>query len=671
MVFARARSHVYYKIRFAKKAVVDKTMVLRGKSEMRRITTLIRSDYFILFLIAFFYVIVVSSLAISRHYAFRTNAWDLGIYSQSLYSTLNHGKILYYTSELAGNPSGSLFGIHFSPFLFLLVPIYAIYQNPVTLLVLRPIAISIGLIPLYWILRDQQINSRLVTFFLAIIYVIYPPINAPLSNFDVEAFLPALFLFAIYYLRKGKLLHSYVFVVLALMVNEFVPLIVIAMAVYFFLLHRGEIIGGFRSKKITKNAIFSILLLITGILWFMLASAVISHFNPNALSTKWEWGEFGSSPGEIVTNAVINPAKTITVLFNDGQSKFLYITSLFGPLAFLSFLDPLTLIMTLPWMGASLLSVNPLYYAIGTQYPAFVSPFLFVAAINGIKKLGNISSRDVLRKIGFLMAVSLVISILLLPTAGDFSVTETEEPTRLALAEIPSTASVSLMPEMHPHVVNRLEVYPYFKDGVDYVLFNVYSWWYTVSLPRPAHVAPRWCDADIGDEYGLIINANGVLLYKNGYTGSLKLFEGVNFTYTHSNAQFATGNLAQDDVNFGDSVTKADVLVHKVTDPTPLFFSIPEKALPPGNYEITMVLKVSSSTHNEAITFAGLKGPEKSEIITMTIEGSDFTEADRWQVFTFNFSLERSAFIEFDAYVTNSTDVYFYSMNVLQVSGGG
>ena len=646
-------------------------MLLRGRIDMRRIKTVIRSDYFILFLIAFFYVIIVSSVAISRHYAFRTNAWDLSIYSQSLYSTLNHGKLLYYTSELPGNPSGSLFGIHFSPFLFLLVPIYAIYQNPVTLLILRPIAISIGLIPLYWILREQQLNSRLLTFFLAIIYVVYPPINAPLSNFDVEAFLPALFLFAIYYLRKGKLLHSYIFVVLTLMVNEFVPLIIMAMAVYFFLLHREEIIDGLRSKKITKNAIFSILLLLTGILWFMLAGAVITRFNPNALSTKWEWGEFGTSPGEIITNVLANPAKTINVLFNDGQSKFLYITSLFGPLVFLSFLDPLTLIMTLPWLMASLLSVNPLYYAIGTQYPAFVSPFLFVSAVNGIKKLADISSRDVLRKIGFLMSVSLVISTLLLPTGGDFSVTQAEETTRIALNEIPSTASVSVMPEVHPHLCNRLEVYPYFKSGVDYVLFNVYSWWYTVTLPRPAHVAPRWCDAEIGDEYGIIVNANGVLLYKNGYTGSVKYFEGADFTYTHHNVRIATGNLVQDDVTFGESVTKADVLVHNVTDATPLFFEVPEKVLPPGRYNVTMLLKVSSITADEVITLEALKEPEHSKIVTKTIKGSDFTRAGKWQVFMFNFSIERPTFIEIAVDVTNSTDVYFYSMNVLQVSGGG
>jgi uncharacterized membrane protein len=652
------------------KAVVDTTMLLRDKIDMHRIKTLIRSDYFILFLIASIYVIIVSTFALSRHYTFGTNTWDLGIYSQSLYSTLNHGKILYYTAELAGNPSGSLFGIHFSPFLFLLVPVYAIYQNPVTLLILRPIAISIGLIPLYWIIRDQQLNNRLLTFFLATIYLVYPPITTPLSNFDVEVFLPALFLFAIHYFRKGKLLHSYIFVALALMVNEFVPLIVMAMAVYVFLSDRKEIINGLRSRKLTKNAIFSITLLLSGLLFFNLASAVITAFNPNALSTKWEWGELGTSPGEIVTNVLTNPAKTINIFFNNGQSKFVYITSLFGPLAFLSFLDPLTLIMTLPWLMASLLSINPLYYAIGTQYPAFVSPFLFVAAINGIKKLVNISSRGMLRKIAFLMFITLLVSTLLLPTGDYFSVTKAEETTRMALNEIPSTASVSVMPEVYPHLCNRLEVYPYFKSGVDYVLFNVYSWWYTVTLPQPAHTSPKWCEAEIDDEYGIIVNANGVLLYKKDYTGAVEYFEGVNFTYTHQDVQIATGNVVQDNVTSGKSVTKADVLVHNATDATPLFFEVPEKILPPGEYKVTVLLKLSSISFNKVITLKALEGPEQSSIVTKTIRGIEFTRAGKWKAFTFTFSIEQPTFIKIDVDVTDYTDVYFYSMNILQVSGG-
>ncbi|TRO54194.1 DUF2079 domain-containing protein [Candidatus Bathyarchaeota archaeon] len=652
--------------------MVHTTSLPKAKIDKDRIRAILRSDYFILFLIALIYVIIISSVAIVRHNAFRTNAWDLSIYAQSLYTTLNHGKLLYYTCELPGNPAGSLFGIHFSPFLFLLLPIYALFQNPITLLVLRPVAISLGLIPLYWILREQHPNRKLLIFFIAIIYVIYPPITAPVSNFDVEVFLPALFLFAMYYLKKGKLLNAYAFVVLALMVNEFVPLIILSMALYFFLLHRTNIIGGLLSKKVSKNAIFVIILLATSIVWFMSSSAIISHFNPNALSTKWEWGEFGNSPGEIVINVVTNPGKTITALLNDGQSKFLYITSLFGPLMFLSFLNPLTLIMTLPWLGASLLSINPLYYAIGTQYPAFVSPFIFVAAINGIKKLGEIGNKNVIKKIGYLMAVTLAISILLFPAAGDFVGRSSDDVTRMALKEIPSTASVSVMPDVHPHLCNRLEVYPYFQQGVDYVLLDVYNWWYDVVLPRPAHVAPRWCDAEIGDEYGIVINAKGVLLYQNGYTGPVKIFEGVDFTYKHSDVQIATGKVVQDDVNLEGSIIKTDVLVHNATtDPTPLFFTVPEKVMPPGTYNVTVLLKTSNRTRSEVITLTALKAPEQSTVATKTIRGNDFKRAETWQMFMLSFTLEQPTYIKIVAEVTHSTDVSFYSMNVLQTMGGG
>ena len=112
-------------------------------------------------------------------------------------------------------------------------------------------------------------------------------------------------------------------------------------------------------------------------------------------------------------------------------------------------------------------------------------------------------------------------------------------------------------------------------------------------------------------------------------------------------------------------------MVHNVTDATPLFFEVPEKVLPPGRYNVTVLLKVSSITADEVITLEALKEPEDSKIVTKTIKGSDFTRAGKWQVFMFNFSIERPTFIEIAVDVTNSTDVYFYSMNVLQVSGGG
>lgn len=644
------------------------SMLPKKRIDLSWIKMHLRSDYFLLLIIATGYISIVSTLAIWSHHSFNTNAWDLGIYSQALYSTLNHGKIFYYTSELPGNPSGSLFGIHFSPFLFLLIPVYALYQNPVTLLVLRPIAIAAGVIPLYWIARER-IDSKWLIFLLAIIYLVYPPVMVPISNFDVEVFLPVLFLFALHYLKNGKLLHASPFIVLALMVNEFVPFIVVTMAIYFSILRRKDIIEGLKRRRLTKNAIFSIVLLLGGILWFKLACMVITSFNPTALSTKWEWGELGTEPTEIIVNAFANPMNTARVLFTDGQSKFLYVISLLAPLAFSSLLAPLTLVMTLPWLTASLLSINPMYYDIVTQYPAFVSSFIFVSAIHGLKKLMNSESIEMPRNVAFLMIVSLLISSLLLPTGGYFSVGKSDESVRTALDTIPVDASVSVMPEVYPHLCNRLEVYPYFKIGVDYVLINVYSGWYDVTLPQPAHTAQRWSHVEIDDRYGVVVNANGVLLYKSGYKGPIEHFESVNFTHTYCNVQLATGEIIEDHVGLGESVAKAAVLVHRASDPTPLFFEVPQKALPPGTYKVTVVLKASSTATDEAITLQITKNPERSNIVTQEIMGTDFTQAQRWQFFTLNFTIRQPTFIEMAAYVTNSTDVYFHCMNVLQVSG--
>jgi uncharacterized membrane protein len=265
---------------------------LMEKLRKPNVKSWVRSESFLFLSIALTYIII-SGLAIISHYSFYTNAWDLGIYAQALYGTLNYRKPLYYTVEAIGNPSRSLFGIHFSPFLFLLLPIYAIYQSPITLLLLRPIAVSLGLIPLHRILRENGIANREFLIFFTIIYLIYPPMLVPVSNFDILAFLPALFLFALYYLRRKNYVQAYIFILLALTINEFVSLIVITAAIYVLLLDWRGTLEDLKLKRINRRIIFSIVLLFTGVLWFLLSSAVITYFNPAALNTKWEWGGSG------------------------------------------------------------------------------------------------------------------------------------------------------------------------------------------------------------------------------------------------------------------------------------------------------------------------------------------------------------------------------------------
>lgn len=629
----------------------------------------VKSEYSTLFILAISYIIVVFYVSLSNHLAFGSSAWDLGIYSQSLYSVLAEGKFFYNTVDLPGNPTGSFFGIHFSPILFALLPVYALYPNPATLLLLRPIIISIGAIPLYWIIRDELENKSLVLFFI-IAYFLYPPVLMASLNFDLQVFLPTFFLFSIYYLKKGNLPRAFAFMIFALLVNEFVPLIVCAIGLYYALQNRRHILIDIRQKKVTKKSVFPIILILTSILWWIMATSIISCFNPTALGTKWEWGIFGQSPLEIFTTVLSNPLLAIGVMLSDGSQKFLYLSVLFGPFAFLSFLDPLTLIMAVPWLLASMLSVNPLYYSIGPQYPEFISAFIFISAINGLAKVSNLS-KQMAKRITRLVVVTLVITVLAFPF-GQIShlmrappLSNSADVIQQSIDLVPSEASISVMPHIFPHFSSKLNAYPYYQKGVEYVLIDINSWWYTVSLPRPTHTAPIWSEAEISSDYGIVLNAQGILLYKKGYTGE-PIYTPMNFTLKHNDLKIGIGKTMQDMTSQSKSV-----LVHMRNESEGIFWRSSTLRLSPGLYKVTVKLKVSSTDFGKILLLKVITN-DVINLAQREIYGYDFKESSQWQSFTLNFTIKRPTPIEISGtYVTNVTDVYLDFINILQESGRG
>jgi len=633
---------------------------------INRITNKLRTvpDYLVVLSFSLIYIAALSYVSLSNHYAFGSNTWDLGIYNQALYSTLRHGKFFYFTAALPGNPGGSHFGIHFSPILFFLLPIYALYQNPATLLILRPIIISIGAIPLYWLARDEFEDRKLTLLFVGA-YFVYVPLIIPSCNFDVEAFLPPIFLFYFYYVKKGKLLRAYTFLILALMVNEFVPLIVIAIGLHYFLLNRQGIVAGISHRKVTRSLVFSLIIILTGIFWFILATATISYFNPTALNTKWEWGEFGQSPTEILINIITNPVKTAYVLLSDGLNKFVYISALFGPFLFFSFLDPLTLVMAAPWLIASMLSSNPLYYSIGPQYPAFIAAFIFISAINGLKTVASLTKPGT-KKIAIAIAVIIVLSFLLFPIERTPVQTKSDQTIKQAMSMIGADASISVMPEIFPHFSSRLDAYPYFSEGVDYVLVDIKSWWYTVVLPRPTNVLPRWSESAICDEYGISVNAHGIILYERGYLGQPEIFVPMNLSFDYENLESDFGEVVKDTTSLSDKV-----LVHYSNISSGIFWIGSCGWISPGVYNVTVNLKVASNDV-EFILLCDVasREPYFSELAEMEIFGDDFVSSNTWHSFKMVFKLSRPALVEIEGYVANATDVYLDFINVQQVSGG-
>ena len=174
----------------------------------------------ILYLSSLVYGIIFSALTILRYDAFQARAWDLGIFTQSLWTTLNANKFFYHTCELFINPSGSFFGVHFSPILFFILPFYWISTRPETLLVLQSFILPLAAVPIYKLAKEHA-GGRAVGLTFAAAYLIYPATQyVNFYDFHVQSFLPLFFSFTIYYLTKENWPRYFLFILLSLSCEE-------------------------------------------------------------------------------------------------------------------------------------------------------------------------------------------------------------------------------------------------------------------------------------------------------------------------------------------------------------------------------------------------------------------------------------------------------------------
>ncbi len=102
----------------------------------------------------------------------------MGIFVQGVW-LLNQGETPFVT--LRGS---HLLGDHFSVVLYLLAPVYRLFPHPATLLWLQTIALSTGALPVY-LLAAQRLGSRWWGALLALVYLMYPPLQY-LNLFDVH-----------------------------------------------------------------------------------------------------------------------------------------------------------------------------------------------------------------------------------------------------------------------------------------------------------------------------------------------------------------------------------------------------------------------------------------------------------------------------------------------------
>jgi uncharacterized membrane protein len=641
----------------------------------------------VLFIIA--YVVFFSTYTILRHYSYQSTAWDLGVYEQALWTTANDGKLLYYTPDLMFNPGGSFLGVHFSPILLMVLPIYTIFQTTETLLIFQSCILAIGAIPVYWLARDE-LKSEKVGLVLSVVYLLYTPLHfVNIYDFHVEAFLPAFFLFSFHYFRNQDWRKYFIFLSLSLFTIEYIPAFLgICLGLYSFLLEAktkritfGTVLA-VQSKQIlavlkNKRIQVGLSTILFSVAIFISASIVKTSFNGSGAVIPHLMWIYGKTPESLLIGMISNPLLVMQTLISSWSDKLLYLAYIFGPLVFLSFLDPLTLLLTTPWLLVAFLSSSYQYYTIVFQYSGFVVPFAFISTIYGMKRLLSISPKNANKLIRIILAIVLLATLSSVIFFGPLGV-NTRLPSANGhdtvldkmLLHIPPNSSVLTQNDLFPHVCKRTNAYlypPSLGFTFDYVLADVHSWWFSQKDPvlgiTPS-LAESFSKMTKSGEYGIYASEDGVLLLKHNYVG-----DGAYVVPYH--ASFAANNLTYPDMNVQvESSSDGSILIHQPSgNPSTVFWYGPYESIPPGLYEVSFRLKSSSHDTGHLLTLEVSTDNAKTTISSKEVSGADFPQSNEWKVFTIEFSNSDFQAFEFRGLEpSSSVTIYLDHIELNQIS---
>lgn len=483
--------------------------------------------------------------------AYQTNAEDLGIIDQALW-TLLHGQLFHQTicniltDTNCYSPAGiSRFAIHFEPVLFLVAPEYALFPDPKFLQVLQVLVVASGAFPAFLLAR-LRLRNEWPAIAIALLYLLYPAQQAAtVDDFHAVTLTAAFLLFMLYFLYTRRPIWLLVFAVLAMACKEEVPVIVALCALWSMIFQRWWRIG--------------LALLLLACLWIGVEFLIIHLFSPTGqhlLAGRWSY--LGSSPVQIMLNLVRHPVATIKNYVLETH-HILYLRSLLAPTGYLALLAPWILILAAPPLALNLLSSDPQMYSGLFQYDAEMVPILIFATIEAlvlllwlaqmiIVRVQQVSTRPVQdkpltqyvpnlthsvpRTIAYYSLMGLTLVYMLfsvvrsdyyrggnMPFTQGFLWPQETAHTKLAqhfIDMIPPTASVSAQSALVPHISHRSSIYlfPYADTQADYIFLDVssdiYPYVSTYDYVREAK------SLLLGNHYGIQAAQDGYLLLKKG-----------------------------------------------------------------------------------------------------------------------------------------------------------
>lgn len=314
----------------------------------------------------FFYVAAMSALCLWKLSNLGYNALDLAIFNNVFYNSI-HGK--FFASAI--HPPSYL-GDHVAPIIFLLLPIYALFADPATLLIMQTVFLALAAWPLYKI--TQKYLHKPWPILVALMWLLNPfVLNANLFEFHIISLIPLFLFFAIWFFIQNRFFTFVLFLVLALLVREDAALIIIPFGIISLL-----------DKKNLKWVLTPIVL---GFLYFFAAlkiNHVFAALNTYKYLIYYSW--IGNSWKEILFFAILHPTK---ILFQFVKLKtLLFIVGMLIPFGFFPIFKPKYMLLSVLAFGQlALIAGGVPPAALEMHYTLFFLPALFWAFCASTKNI--------------------------------------------------------------------------------------------------------------------------------------------------------------------------------------------------------------------------------------------------------------------------------------------
>jgi uncharacterized membrane protein len=324
----------------------------------------------------FFAACTWTSYARWANFEYRT--FDLAYYVQAIWQLI-HGRL---DVSVEGVP---LLGNHVEPIVLLFVPIFFVVRHPLVFVVVQNAALaSMG--PVAFNIGRRLGLDRTAALLLASALLIAPAAGyITLHEFHPEALTAPLVLLMIQARLRGSLRAHWAWMIALLACKENMALLVAAYCAVHLVLERKRPVAELRPWYLWPFAV--------AVVWFFLCAKVITPaLNRGNIDYLALYVRLGSSAGDILRNAVMQPQRIIAALSHSLAGGNL-LWALLLPFLALPILKPRWLLIAAPILLQHLLSWRSSEWTIYFHYAAPLLPLLWIAlaqAVAGIDRAARI-----------------------------------------------------------------------------------------------------------------------------------------------------------------------------------------------------------------------------------------------------------------------------------------